>query len=45
MSDKKIISLQLPETLVQQLKELADKEGRTLSSEIRYILNTYINKI
>lgn len=41
---KKIISLQLDDNLVSKLKEIAENEGRTLSSLIRYILNIYINE-
>lgn len=41
---KKIISLQLDDNLFSKLKEVAENEGRTLSSLIRYILNIYINE-
>jgi predicted transcriptional regulator len=40
----KMLSLRLPDDLHQDLKELAEKEHRSLHAQIIYILEKYIER-
>lgn len=41
---KQIISLQLETSVVEQLKHIAEKQDRTVSSFLRVIINDYLEK-
>jgi len=40
---KRLINIVAEEKLIKQAKEKAKKEGRTLSGQIRYLLEQFIN--
>lgn len=42
---KKIISVQLDELIIEVLEKLAEENYRTLSSQIRFILDKYVQDI
>ena len=44
MKNDKLISMNMPEDMIQQLKKLADYNGLTMSSQIRMIVLEYLRE-